>query len=169
MSTNTKPTSIREEVKKVLTDAEYRISQLMNANAVLKIYIEENTLDNQVPDTPPTPAPPNPLQEAMCLTKHVCSFLCIDIDAVRSESRKRPVVDARYIAMRIIKDNVPAITLKAIGSIFSNRDHSTVLNAFKQCEELIQTSKDFREKYERVIRYLQKIIDNELETGTQDS
>jgi len=56
-----------------------------------------------------------------------------------------------YIARRYTNT-----TLKEIGRFFGNRDHSSVINACNRVEQMIKEDINFKNKYEKVIRYLNK-------------
>jgi chromosomal replication initiator protein len=75
----------------------------------------------------------------------VCEMLQIKESDIKSSTRKREVVEARYIAMTLISVANPEMKLKAIGEIF-NRDHSTVLYARETYNKLIASDKTFQGK-----------------------
>ena len=49
-------------------------------------------------------------------------------EELESKSRKRTLVEARYVAMNLILEQTD-ITLVAVGQLFGGRDHTTVLHA----------------------------------------
>jgi len=62
----------------------------------------------------------------------VCSnHFKISKEVIRGHSRKREIVDARFIAI-LIMTLLEEYTLETIGLFFSGRDHSTISNARKQ-------------------------------------
>ncbi|MBX2985797.1 MAG: chromosomal replication initiator protein DnaA [Bacteroidia bacterium] len=77
------------------------------------------------------------------IQKVVCDYYNIDVDTVKSKTRKREIVQARQIAMFFAKDFTKA-SLKNIGSHFGGRDHSTVIHACQTVNDLIDTDKKFR-------------------------
>jgi chromosomal replication initiation ATPase DnaA len=64
---------------------------------------------------------------------------------LKSSTRRREVVEARYIAIALILIANPEIKLKEVGEFF-NRDHSTVLYARKTYDKLIASDKTFQNK-----------------------
>jgi chromosomal replication initiator protein len=77
------------------------------------------------------------------IQKVVCDYYNINVDTVKSKTRKREIVQARQIAMYFAKDFTKA-SLKNIGSHFGNRDHSTVIHACQTVNDLMDTDKKFR-------------------------
>ncbi len=85
------------------------------------------------------------------IQKLVCDYFNIGIDAVKSKTRKREIVQARQIAMYFSKDLTKA-SLKNIGSHFGNRDHSTVIHACQTVNDLIETDKKFKYDVEELAK-----------------
>lgn len=77
----------------------------------------------------------------------VCNQLELDILKVRSKSRKRELVDARYIIMTLIKETWPTMSLSAIGKEVGRLDHSTVLNGLRVHRNLLGTNPEYTEKF----------------------
>lgn len=65
-----------------------------------------------------------------------------------SRSRVREIVEARYIAMALIRQLLP-MTHSKVGFLFS-RDHSTVTYAIKTVSKWLATDKNFRDKFNAV-------------------
>lgn len=74
-------------------------------------------------------------------------------DDLSSKSRKRPIVDARHVAMHFCKVLTP-LSLEAIGKRFGNRDHSTVIHACRAVQARIDTDPLFVDELERIARRL---------------
>lgn len=73
----------------------------------------------------------------------VSDYFDLDIETLKSKTRKRPIVQARQIAMYFSKKYTKE-SLAAIGSNMGRRDHSTVLHACKTVDNLSSTDKDFK-------------------------
>ena len=73
----------------------------------------------------------------------VCEYFEVPIDMVKSQTRKREIVQARQISMYLAKAHTKS-SLKSIGSFFGGRDHSTVIYACQTVEDLIDTDKKFK-------------------------
>lgn len=81
----------------------------------------------------------------------VSDTLSIDIEMIKSKSRKREVVQARQLIMYFSK-KFTKNSLAAIGSRIGKRNHATVLYACKTVEDLIETNKDFRRVYDELVK-----------------
>ena len=73
----------------------------------------------------------------------VADFFSMDVERLRSQTRKREVVTARQTAMYLCK-KLAKEPLKAIGSAFGGRDHSTVIYACRSVNNLMETDPKFR-------------------------
>ena len=73
----------------------------------------------------------------------------IDSKTFNSKTRKREVVYARQTAMHLC-NKYTTQSLTRIGVIVGGRDHATVLHALKSIDNLLETDKDFKEKYEMI-------------------
>lgn len=71
-----------------------------------------------------------------------------DLKTVRNRSRKRELVDARHMMMRLLHDT--NITLSQTGAIMGGRDHTTVIHALKAHEDLYDTNPAYRNQYEHL-------------------
>lgn len=96
--------------------------------------------------------------EALRMTKelklytiqHAVGFhLDISIDEMKSQTRKRPIVEARQLAMLLCRDllDPKLYSLKKVGEAFGGRDHSTVIYSCETALDLIETDKNFRKHY----------------------
>ena len=72
----------------------------------------------------------------------VCDYFNITRDDILSKSRKRPIVQARQIAMYECRNLIPSCSLATIGSELGGRDHATVLYACTTVQDLMTTDRD---------------------------
>ena len=93
---------------------------------------------------------------AETITNIVAVSLDISLSDMRSKTRKRPVVEARQIAMYLIRKHTD-ISLKQTGALFGKRDHSTVIHSCQTVEDLMQTNKVFKSVISKLNR---KIYEN---------
>ncbi|MCY1519875.1 Chromosomal replication initiator protein DnaA [compost metagenome] len=77
------------------------------------------------------------------IQKLVCEYFEVPVDMVKSQTRKREIVQARQISMYLSKSHTKS-SLKTIGAFFGGRDHSTVIYACQTVEDLIETDKKFK-------------------------
>ena len=70
------------------------------------------------------------------ITQIVCSYFKVDENKVREKNRKKEVVLARQVAMFLSK-KLTKSSLKTIGLHFGGRDHSTVIHAYNNIEQML--------------------------------
>lgn len=81
------------------------------------------------------------------IQKIVSDYFQMDVETLRSKTRKRHIVQARQIAMFFAKKLTKA-SLASIGSQIGQRDHATVLHACKTVNNLSATDRQFRKYVE---------------------
>ena len=67
------------------------------------------------------------------------------VDQITGGSRRRPLVDARQIAMYVTR-NLTDLSYPEIGRAFGNRDHTTVIHAVRKIEHHMTERKDIFDK-----------------------
>lgn len=77
------------------------------------------------------------------IQKVVCDYFNMQVENLKSKTRKREIVQARQIAMYFAK-SLTKSSLATIGSVIGGKDHATVLHACKTVNNLIDTDKRFR-------------------------
>jgi len=77
------------------------------------------------------------------ISKVVCDYFNMPVDALQTKTRKREVVQARQIAMYFSK-SLTKYSLASIGAQIGSKDHATVLHACKTVNNLKDTDKNFR-------------------------
>ncbi|MCK9254866.1 MAG: chromosomal replication initiator protein DnaA [Bacteroidales bacterium] len=87
------------------------------------------------------------------IQKVVCNYFSMPVETLASKTRKREIVQARQIAMYFAKTMTKS-SLAAIGSAIGNKDHATVLHAFKTVNNLIDTDKKFKADVEEIEKRL---------------
>jgi len=78
------------------------------------------------------------------IIKTVCNHLGMDPAVMTSKSRKRDAVMARQISMYLAKEYTDYSNAK-IGTMIGNKDHATVIHAYKTVKDMQETDKDFYE------------------------
>lgn len=81
----------------------------------------------------------------------------VSIFDMQSVGRKMEHVKARQLSMYFIKNN-STYSLKAIGSMFNNRDHSTVIHAIESVENQRDTNKVYRKLFEEIEGKVKEIL-----------
>lgn len=82
------------------------------------------------------------------------------VEEVKSKSRERHVCEARFTAMRLIKEYMPGLALKQIGGFFGNRDHSSVIHSIETHKDLCKSDWNFAKKYNTIKKEVEKITHN---------
>ena len=68
---------------------------------------------------------------------------------MKSKKRQAEIVNARQIAMFILKEMLD-LNLTSIGGLFGGRDHSTVISSIRKIEEKITEDKIFKNQIDRI-------------------
>lgn len=84
----------------------------------------------------------------------VCKTLDLPYSEVVGKSRKNEKIDARYIAMYLIKKKVTKTSLKSIAAPFG-KSHCSVLHALKMVKKWSKINYFFREKKNLCIEALE--------------
>lgn len=86
----------------------------------------------------------------------VSNEMNVSLLKLQSNIRKRRVVEARQIAMFLIRKHTDE-TLKQVGRMFGNRHHSSIIYACQTVEDLIETDKEYKKLISKLNR---KIYEN---------
>lgn len=84
------------------------------------------------------------LPSASVIIEEVCKFYSIDSDALRGQSRGGKTLQARQVAMYLIR-RMTSLSLNEIGQEFGNRDHGTVHNSIKKMENTMKLDPELGE------------------------
>jgi chromosomal replication initiator protein len=77
------------------------------------------------------------------IQKVVCDYFELQLETLKSKTRKREVVQARQLAMYFSKSMTKS-SLSAIGAHCGGKDHATVLHACRTVNNLMETDKKFK-------------------------
>ena len=78
------------------------------------------------------------------IISYICKYFNLEEDVIRGQSRSRDIVNARQIAMYLIR-RMTGLSLDVIGKEFDGRDHTTVLHSLRKTEKQMQTDPAFAE------------------------
>lgn len=78
------------------------------------------------------------------IIKEVCRYYHIEEDQIRGPSRSRDCLNARQVAMYLIR-RLTSLSQDETGELFGGRDHATVYNALKKVEKQMKSSPAFAE------------------------
>ena len=113
----------------------------------LDMEIDQSTVDRAIQDmirsNEFTIAPDNIIRE-------VCRFFRVEEDQIRGPSRSRDILNARQIAMYLIR-SMTSISLDETGKLFGGRDHSTALNGITKVETRMKKDHTYAETVKAII------------------
>lgn len=84
------------------------------------------------------------------IIEKTAKFYKVPVNNIREKNRRKEVAFCRQVAMYISKTATNS-SLKTIGLNFGGRDHSTVIHAIQQIEELIKTDKNIAKDIDYII------------------
>ena len=84
------------------------------------------------------------------IIKEVCRYFRLEEDQIRSPSRSRDILNARQIAMYLIR-RMTSLSLDETGKLFGGRDHSTTLNGVTKVENRMKTDNTYAETVKAII------------------
>ncbi|HPQ07895.1 MAG TPA: chromosomal replication initiator protein DnaA [Bacteroidia bacterium] len=87
------------------------------------------------------------------IQKIVCEYFNLKPEELKAKTRRREIVQPRQIIMYFAKKYTKA-SLQAIGALCGGKDHSTVLHACRNIEDLKQTDKQIRNYIEDIDKKL---------------
>ncbi len=74
----------------------------------------------------------------------------VSVDAITSNRRNQEVVEARQIAMYVIRE-VTDLSMEKIGAEFGNRHHSTIIYSIKEVEKDMETNPSVKHTVQNII------------------
>ena len=112
----------------------------------LGIEIDQSTVDRAIQDmirsNEFTITPDN-------IIKEVCRYFRVEEDQIRGPSRSREILNARQIAMYLIR-SMTSLSLDETGKLFK-RDHTTALNGITKIENRMKNDNNFAETVKAII------------------
>jgi chromosomal replication initiation ATPase DnaA len=95
--------------------------------------------------TLPEARPVNQIPHVADIQRRVAETFGIPLSEMYSARRAREVARPRQVAMYLAK-RLTLQSLPAIGRMFGNRDHTTVIHAVRQVERFLKEDPEFRAK-----------------------
>ena len=84
------------------------------------------------------------------IIKEICRYFRLEEDQIRGQSRNRDAVNARQIAMYLIR-RMTNLSLSDTGAEFGGRDHTTVIHSIEKVEEKMSKDPRFAETVKAII------------------
>jgi chromosomal replication initiator protein len=140
-------THIKDNIRE-LEGALNRLSAFASIhNAPITLSVAEDLLDDVIRAAPPKPVT---LEEILVAT---ADFFNFSQEEIRSQSRRRPLVWARQAAMYLSRELTDS-SFPEIARFFGDRDHTTVIHAYRKVVSLMGEKKQI---YEQVAELTRKI------------
>ncbi len=80
------------------------------------------------------------------ILSETAGYFGVTVDDLRSQNRSRPIVQARQMAMYLVRDFTD-LSLPKVGEVFGGRDHTTVLHA---CQKVVRQLSEKRQVYHQI-------------------
>ena len=93
---------------------------------------------------------------AATILKATADVFNFTIEQITGGSRRRPLVDARQIAMYVTR-NMTDLSYPEIGRAFGNRDHTTVIHAVRKIERHMTERKEIFDKVQELQKHVSEI------------
>jgi len=87
------------------------------------------------------------------IAKATCSIYSISINELRSKSRLHSIAIARHNFI-VIAYKTHLYSYRALGVYLNNRDHSTMLHGVRAHNDLHDTDKFYRQKYQEILELI---------------
>lgn len=84
------------------------------------------------------------------IIKEVCRYFRIEEDQIRGPSRSRDILNARQIAMYLIR-RMTSLSLDDTGKLFGGRDHTTTLNSVTKVENKMKNDNNYAETVKAIM------------------
>lgn len=84
------------------------------------------------------------------IIKEICRYFRLDEDQVTGQTRNRDCVNARQIAMYLIR-RMTSLSLNDIGGPFNGRDHTTVLHSIDKVEKNMKNNPTYADTVHAII------------------
>ena len=138
---------IAENVTANVRQLEGTINKIMAYKDLLGNDTDEETVTRAIQDMLRRNNEYIPSPEA--ILEYISKFYSLDEAVIRGQQRIRDAVQARQIAMYLIR-SLTNLSLDDIGKQFDNRDHSTVLYSIQQVEKKMKKDAAFAETVKEI-------------------
>ena len=136
---------IRKQIRETLDGVQKQLRSEYKCDIVVTYRIEKPSDEQALKEY---------YEQASPILDSVQAATGFSIEALKSKSRKRSLVDARHIAIYLTRFNT-TLSVIAIGRIF-NRDHSTVLNSLNAYDCYLNRDDVFTETNTKVMAEFSK-------------
>ena len=84
----------------------------------------------------------------------VSLFYGYSIPEIQSACRKREYVVCRQNFCHIARAVIPHVTLKGVGRLLNNRDHSTIIHSITTAEDSLRYDKKYKQEYDELLKFV---------------
>lgn len=141
---NTDIRTLEGIINKILFFSQNEINQkiVLNEDDIKNILEDDQDLKNLVTNISVNP---------MLIIESVCLAYNVDAKHVISKKRNKDFSFVRKVCMYVLREKLN-LSYNEIGSLFSNRNHSTVLESIKNVENLIKDDENLKVFVENIIK-----------------
>ena len=134
--------NIAENVTANVRQLEGTLNKILAVRDLLGTQVDENSVDRVVRDM--LKADNEYVPKPHDIIDYICKYYNVDEDTLRGQNRGRDIVNARQIAMYLIR-RMTNLSLNDIGKEFGHRDHTTVLHSLDKVETQMRSDPAFAE------------------------
>jgi len=84
----------------------------------------------------------------------VSLFYGYSVPEIQSACRKREYVVCRQNFCHIARAVIPHVTLKGVGRLLNNRDHSTIIHSITTAEDSLRYDKKYKQEYDELFKFV---------------
>lgn len=144
---------LAEKITTNIRDLEAAVSKIKSLIQLGGFHITQSLLEEQLSDIFTLNQAKKRNLTCEIIQKEVASFYKIGISDLKSSKRNKEISYARQMAIFLIKELLN-LSFVEIGNQFGNRDHSTIINAYRQIKSKIDENQSIRNEYETLIKIL---------------
>lgn len=140
--------NIAENVTANVRQIEGTLNKILAYRDLLDDHMDQETLNRAISDMLKTETEYIPTPSV--IISYICKYFNLEEDLLRGQSRGRDIVNARQIAMYLIRRMNTNLSLADIGKEFGGRDHTTVLHSLDKVEKQMRSDMAFAEKVKEI-------------------
>lgn len=138
-----------QAIYSIVTKAEDSIYEIIGNRVKLIPHVETKINDDKV----------NIIKKDLQLRQIICTVTGFKWEKIISKSRKRELVNARFMYAFFAKKMLSGVTLKTIGQTIGGRDHTTAIHAIQTVNDMVDTNDAVT--LDLIEKITSKILENE--------
>lgn len=140
--------NIAENVTANVRQIEGTLNKILAYRDLLDDHMDQETLNRAISDMLKTESEYIPTPSV--IIDYICKYYNLEEDLLRGQNRGRDIVNARQIAMYLIRRMNTNLSLADIGKEFGGRDHTTVLHSLDKVEKQMRSDPAFAEMVKEI-------------------